>query len=129
MGSTITEKTLPTYGYRCRKCANEFDMQQKMSDPSGAACPKCGSPAQRLFFPASIVFKGSGFYATDNRGKSSSSASSSSSDGAGTASPAKAGAESKTDTAKTDTTKADTKKSDKAATPSREASSAPDKSS
>ncbi len=115
---------MPTYGYRCSKCANEFDVQQKMSDPSGAACPKCGSPAQRLFFPTSIVFKGSGFYATDNRGKSSSSASSSSSDGAGTASPAKAGAELKTETAK-----ADTKKSEKAATPSGEASSAPDKSS
>jgi putative FmdB family regulatory protein len=115
---------LPTYGYRCPKCANEFDVQQKMSDPSGAACPKCGSPAQRLFFPASIVFKGSGFYATDNRGKSSSSSSASSSDGAGTASSPKAGGESKTDKSK-----GDTKKPEKAATPSGETSSAPDKSS
>jgi putative FmdB family regulatory protein len=115
---------LPTYGYRCPKCANEFDVLQRMTDPSGAACPKCGSPAQRLFFPASIVFKGSGFYATDNRSSSSSSSSAPSSDGAGSAAPAKAGAESKTDTPK-----GETKKSEKPATPSSKTSSAPDKSS
>ena len=115
---------MPTYGYRCPKCANEFDVLQRMTDPSGAACPKCGSPARRLFFPASIVFKGSGFYATDNRSSSSSSASAPSSDGAGNAAPAKAGAESKTDTPK-----GETKKSEKPATPSSKTSSAPDKSS
>ena len=116
---------MPTYGYRCRKCSHEFEVRQKMTDEPVAACPKCGSASQRLFFPASIVFKGTGFYATDNRAKSSSSSSSSSSsDGAGGAAAAKNGAESKTDTPK-----ADTKKSEKAATPSGETSSAPDKSS
>jgi putative FmdB family regulatory protein len=115
---------LPTYGYRCRKCANEFDVLQRMTDPPGAACPKCGSASQRLFFPASIVFKGSGFYATDNRASSSSSSSASSSDGAGSTAPANAGAE-----PKTDTPKGETKKSEKPTTPSSKTSSAPDKSS
>jgi len=45
-------------------------MWQRMSDAPEAACPACGAAARRLFFPAGIVFKGTGFYATDNRSKS-----------------------------------------------------------
>ena len=44
-----------------------------MRDDPGAPCPKCGAAAARQFFPAGIVFKGSGFYKTDSRGASSSS--------------------------------------------------------
>lgn len=44
-----------------------------MRDDPGAPCPKCGAAATRQFFPAGIVFKGSGFYKTDSRGASSSS--------------------------------------------------------
>jgi predicted nucleic acid-binding Zn ribbon protein len=44
-----------------------------MRDNPGAACPTCGAAAARQFFPAGIVFKGSGFYKTDSRGASSSS--------------------------------------------------------
>lgn len=62
---------MPTYGYRCSKCSTEFDVWQRMSDEPGAACPKCGQAAQRLFFPAGIVFKGTGFYVTDSRSKTS----------------------------------------------------------
>ena len=67
---------MPTYGYRCDKCGHEFDVWQRMSDEPGAACPACGGEGRRLFFPAGIVFKGSGFYKTDSRGSSSSSSSS-----------------------------------------------------
>ena len=42
-----------------------------MSDEPVAMCPNCGAVAKRLFFPAGIVFKGSGFYKTDNRAASS----------------------------------------------------------
>ena len=38
-----------------------------MADDPVAACPTCGGAGRRLFFPAGIVFKGSGFYKTDNR--------------------------------------------------------------
>ncbi len=44
-----------------------------MRDEPGAPCPDCGAAATRQFFPAGIVFKGSGFYKTDSRGSSSSS--------------------------------------------------------
>lgn len=58
---------MPTYGYRCEPCGQEFDVFQRMSDEPVATCPVCGAPARRLFFPAGIVFKGSGFYKTDSR--------------------------------------------------------------
>ena len=59
---------MPTYGYRCQKCNTEFDVWQKMSDEPVAECPVCAGPGKRLYFPAGIVFKGSGFYKTDSRG-------------------------------------------------------------
>jgi putative FmdB family regulatory protein len=74
---------VPTYGYRCEN-GHEFDVFQRMSDEPVADCPRCGKRGRRLFFPAGIVFKGSGFYKTDSRreggsdGSSSSSSSSSS---------------------------------------------------
>ena len=57
---------MPTYGYRCPK-GHEFEIWQSMTDDAAANCPECGEPARRLFFPAGIVFKGSGFYKTDSR--------------------------------------------------------------
>ena len=44
-----------------------------MRDDPGAPCPTCGAAATRQFFPAGIVFKGSGFYKTDSRSAASSS--------------------------------------------------------
>ena len=70
---------MPTYGYRCTECGNEFDVWQRMSDEPVAACPVCGKAGKRLIFPAGIVFKGTGFYKTDSRSGSSTSPSSSSS--------------------------------------------------
>jgi len=77
---------VPTYGYRCERCDQEFDVLQRMSDEPVADCPRCGGRGRRLFFPAGIVFKGSGFYKTDSRkaggdGSSSSTSTSSSSKG------------------------------------------------
>ena len=88
---------MPTYGYRCTACNAEFEVWQKMSDPAEAVCPSCGAAARRLFFPAGIVFKGTGFYATDNRPSSGSSpakSNGSSKDGGGTAKETKAPASS-----------------------------------
>ena len=58
---------MPTYGYHCPNCEAEFEVLQRMTDATGANCPRCGTPGRRLFFPAGIVFKGSGFYKTDSR--------------------------------------------------------------
>lgn len=79
---------MPTYGYRCPACQAEFDVWQKMSDPAGATCPSCGAAAQRMFFPAGIVFKGTGFYVTDSRkGAPPASSSANGSSANGTAKP------------------------------------------
>lgn len=60
---------MPTYEYRCGACGQEFDVFQKMSDDPVRTCPECGQDeAERLISRgAGLVFKGSGFYATDYR--------------------------------------------------------------
>lgn len=59
---------MPTYTYECQDCKNVFDEVQKMSDPHLTACPKCNGKLKRLIGNGSgIIFKGSGFYATDYR--------------------------------------------------------------
>ena len=74
---------MPTYGYRCQSCDKEFDVWQRMTDEAVASCPSCGGKGKRQFFPAGLVFKGSGFYVTDNRGSVPSSSSSSNGSGDG----------------------------------------------
>lgn len=59
---------MPVYSYRCENCGVQFDRRQKFTDNPLKKCPECGEKALRkLFQPAGIVFKGSGFYVTDNR--------------------------------------------------------------
>ncbi|MDP3803986.1 MAG: zinc ribbon domain-containing protein, partial [Candidatus Omnitrophota bacterium] len=61
---------MPTYEYECEKCGRRFDVFQKMSDEPVSPCPKCGGKAGRLISAgAGIIFKGSGFYATDYKNK------------------------------------------------------------
>lgn len=58
---------MPTYEYRCPK-GHEFEVFQRISDEPGAACPECGEPAERqISAGAGFLFKGDGFYITDNR--------------------------------------------------------------
>jgi putative FmdB family regulatory protein len=62
---------MPIYTYRCENCGIQFDRQQKFSDPQLTRCPECRKKAShRVYKPVGIVFKGSGFYATDNRSPS-----------------------------------------------------------
>lgn len=62
---------MPTYTYQCEKCGIRFDQYQKFSDDPLIVCPECGEPALRkVYQPVGIVFKGKGFYATDNRSPS-----------------------------------------------------------
>lgn len=62
---------MPTHTYLCENCGHEFDQHQKFSDKSLIKCPECSKNALRkVYKPARIVFKGSGFYVTDNRSKS-----------------------------------------------------------
>jgi putative FmdB family regulatory protein len=62
---------MPVYAYRCDHCGVQFDRYQKFSDEPLKICPECGEPKLRkLYQPVGIVFKGSGFYATDHRSPS-----------------------------------------------------------
>jgi putative FmdB family regulatory protein len=70
---------MPVYTYRCTNCGFVFDQQQKFSDAHLTRCPECSKKTlQKVFQPVGIVFKGSGFYATDHRSPSGQSRSSSS---------------------------------------------------
>lgn len=62
---------MPIYTYRCGNCGVQFDQTQKFSDPLLTKCPECGKKTlQKVYQPVGIVFKGSGFYATDHRSPS-----------------------------------------------------------
>ena len=57
---------MPIYDYRCEKCGC-FEASQKISESALEVCPECGSPVRRLVSQnVGIVFKGTGFYTTDN---------------------------------------------------------------
>lgn len=73
---------MPTYSYACTECGNRFDAVQAFSDDALTTCPKCSGKLRKLFGSVGVVFKGSGFYRTDNResGKSSSNGSAKSSE-------------------------------------------------
>ena len=62
---------MPVYTYRCENCGVQFERSQKFADQPLTRCPECGKKSLRkVYTPVGIVFKGSGFYATDNRSPS-----------------------------------------------------------
>lgn len=62
---------MPIYQYKCVNCEHEFEQRQRMSDRPLEECPVCEGPVRRVVKSVGIVFKGSGFYVTDNRNGSS----------------------------------------------------------
>ena len=62
---------MPTYVYECSDCGVKFERLQSYSDPALRDCPECGGHVHRVIQPVGVIFKGSGFYVTDNKGKSS----------------------------------------------------------
>jgi len=63
---------MPTYDYKCKKCNNLFEVFQSMSSEPVKTCPKCGGEVKRLIGAGSTpIFKGTGFYQTDYKNKSS----------------------------------------------------------
>ena len=62
---------MPVYTYRCDNCGIQFDEKEGFNDPTKTLCPECNEESlHRVYRPVGIVFKGSGFYATDNRSPS-----------------------------------------------------------
>jgi putative FmdB family regulatory protein len=64
---------MPLYEYQCQTCGVRFERLQRKSDPILEQCPECDGAVRRLIQPPGIIFKGSGFYVTDNRRSNSSS--------------------------------------------------------
>ena len=60
---------MPTYEYACTECGNRVEVFQRIGDEPLTVCERCGGTLRKVFHPAGIVFKGSGFYATDSRSK------------------------------------------------------------
>lgn len=63
---------MPIYLYQCDSCGVRFERMQRMSDDALTECPECDGLVHRVIQPVGIIFKGSGFYVTDNRSGSSS---------------------------------------------------------
>lgn len=66
---------MPTYQYRCAECGRDLEAVQKFTDPALTECPECEGTLRKVFSAVGVVFKGSGFYATDNRTNGSANAS------------------------------------------------------
>lgn len=108
---------MPTYEYECTVCGQHVEVFQRFSEDPLTTCGLCGGALRKVFHPAGIVFKGSGFYATDSRSSaksgsgpkkdadgsastSSGSSSGSSGSGGGSSKSADGGAASKSGTGK-----------------------------
>jgi putative FmdB family regulatory protein len=101
--------TMPLYTYRCENCGVQFEKSQGFNDKPLTRCPECRKgKVRRIVQPAAIVFKGSGWYATDSRSASqrhvsTSSSKSSSESGSGDKPAAAAAPKTETKPAKTET--------------------------
>jgi putative FmdB family regulatory protein len=62
---------MPVYTYRCDACGVQFEKHQSFHDEPLKTCPECRKKKLRkVITPTKIVFKGSGFYATDHKSPS-----------------------------------------------------------
>ncbi|MBX7161306.1 MAG: FmdB family transcriptional regulator [Acidimicrobiia bacterium] len=62
---------MPTYEYACDACGTHIDVVHGFNERGPRKCAECGSSKMRkVFHPAGIVLKGSGFYKTDSRSES-----------------------------------------------------------
>ncbi len=65
---------MPSYDYRCSACEHEFEEFQSISAEPLRVCPSCGEATLKRLVGGGIgiIFKGSGFYVTDNKGSKTS---------------------------------------------------------
>ena len=62
---------MPVYTYRCENCGVQFEKHQSFNDEPLKTCPECRKKSlKKVITPTKIIFKGSGFYATDHRSSS-----------------------------------------------------------
>lgn len=95
---------MPIYAYRCESCGVRFERHQSFTDAPLKRCPECNKNSLRkVIGPVGVVFKGSGFYSTDNRSTS----------GLSTPKPDESSAEKSESKTSTESAKAESKISDK----------------
>jgi putative FmdB family regulatory protein len=62
---------MPTYDYKCAKCDKKYEFFHKMTESPVYKCPKCGRVLEKMIGSGSSpIFKGTGFYETDYKHKS-----------------------------------------------------------
>jgi len=86
------EVVMPVYSYRCESCGVQFERHQSFSESPLKRCPECNKNSLRkVIGPVGVVFKGSGFYATDHKSPSGMKSSTSSKSEGGESSESKPG--------------------------------------
>lgn len=58
---------MPLYEYQCEECGLRFERRQSFNDAPLSECPECEGPVHRVIGVTGVIFKGSGFYVTDNK--------------------------------------------------------------
>ena len=62
---------MPIYEYRCEACGHQEEFLQRVSEPPLTECPVCHKPTfHKMLSVAGFHLKGSGWYATDFKNKS-----------------------------------------------------------
>ena len=54
---------MPTFEFQCPKCSSKFELP----DPQPVHCTFCDTLIQRIYSAPAVIYKGDGFYSTDNR--------------------------------------------------------------
>lgn len=60
---------MPVYEYECGGGHARFELKQGFDAEPVAPCPTCGQASRRVIHAVGVVFKGSGWYSTDSRGR------------------------------------------------------------
>ncbi|NLZ69127.1 MAG: zinc ribbon domain-containing protein [Spirochaetales bacterium] len=59
---------MPLYDYKCTSCNKQFEKMQSFSEDPIKDCPYCKgkNTVHKMISEPAVVFKGKGFYCTDN---------------------------------------------------------------
>jgi putative FmdB family regulatory protein len=60
---------MPLYEYECQACGQHFDVRHSANETPDVRCEACQGATKKVFCPAAIIFKGSGWYITDSAPK------------------------------------------------------------
>jgi putative FmdB family regulatory protein len=66
MHGSSKDLVVPTYSYKCTSCSKIEDIVHGINDQYNEICD-CGGDMNKVFYPAGVSFKGSGFYINDSK--------------------------------------------------------------